>query len=81
MKQPQVLVYINHDHESRQLLEFLDDQQVPYQKKDVSASRDYLQELQTYNIYVTPAVVVGKQKILGFQKQRLRDILGLAHIS
>lgn len=61
------------------LLEQMDEWEVPYRTKNISENSDYLQELQSEGIYGTPATFIeGELKpVLGFQKNQISHILGV----
>lgn len=78
MRKQHVIVYISDDCEAcDHLVEFLRNHKVNFTMKNTSEDKVFLKELQQKNIYVTPAVLIGdSHKILGFDKEKLRRILG-----
>lgn len=72
-----IMVYISDNcQESNMLLNLLDDLAVNYDRRNISEDRAYLKELQQDNIYATPVAVINRNKILGFQKNKIMNLLG-----
>jgi len=73
-----VIIYIsNNNLESRRLMDQLDDWKIYYLTKNISEDKENLRQLQEYGIFSTPATFVGDTAILGFQKKKLKQTLGL----
>lgn len=76
----EVTIYISDQSpQCKNLLEQMDEWGVLYHTKNVSENKDYLNELQSEGVYGTPTLFIeGEHKpILGFQKNKIRHILGL----
>ncbi|MDC3417040.1 glutaredoxin family protein [Aquibacillus salsiterrae] len=81
MKVQDVVVYVSDDcKECEKVLSWLKEQDVPYIEKNTTQNRSYMRELQCKNVYGTPAIYVDNQRILGFQRNRLMDALGLTGV-
>ncbi|MFC4388148.1 glutaredoxin family protein [Gracilibacillus marinus] len=72
-------VYISDNcKECEQLIDFLDKNQMSYEIKNISNTKEHLKELQANQVYATPAVKIPSGKfLLGFQKEHLIKVLGL----
>ncbi|WP_163538952.1 glutaredoxin domain-containing protein [Gracilibacillus sp. YIM 98692] len=64
--------------ECNQLVTFLEEYNVPFHLINTSENRDNLEKLQENGLYLTPAVIVSKHcRLLGFQRNKLKEVLGL----
>lgn len=64
--------------ECDELVLFLDQENIPYEHKNITENREYLKELHRQNIYLTPVVIINHQYfILGFQKDKIAQLLGI----
>lgn len=73
-----VTVYVNdEDADCRRLVEQLDDWEVNYDTKNVTADPKNLEQLQEHGIFATPATFIDENIVLGFQKDKLKHTLGL----
>ncbi|SDM87209.1 glutaredoxin family protein [Sediminibacillus halophilus] len=76
MTEQNVVVYVSDNcSQCHELTAQLDRWGIEYTEKNISRHKAYTQEMQSHDIYGTPAVFINDYKILGFQKQRLRDAL------
>ena len=74
----EIIVYNQPDCAScRQVEDFLDKEGVAYVAKDVSVDEQALQELIDMGYMTTPVTVVDGQIVAGFNRKRLRVLLGL----
>ncbi|WP_100012775.1 glutaredoxin family protein [Lentibacillus sediminis] len=75
-----VTIYTGNDNEQCiALLEQMDEWEIPYKEKNITDNEEYKKELQDQGIYGTPATFIEgyRQAILGFQKNKLEQSLGL----
>ncbi|QXE02221.1 glutaredoxin family protein [Terribacillus sp. DMT04] len=78
MKHRRVDVYISdHCRQCDKVVQQLDEWNISYNVKNVTDSPALLKEMQAYSIYSTPLVLVNGEKVHGFQKDRLQQVLGL----
>lgn len=78
MTAKQITVYTGDEcSESNQMISLLEELEVKYNEKNVSKNREYLTELQSRNIYSTPAIFIGEQVLLGFQSQKTQQLIQL----
>lgn len=57
--------------------EFLHEHHVPFEEKDVSADDAALEELTALGFSATPVTVIDGEAVVGFNRPRLRALLGL----
>lgn len=75
-----VIIYVSDNcPTSDKLAAHLNKYQILYETKNVTKNYQYLRELQEIGIFGTPVIhfVDENQLILGFQKSKLNDILGI----
>ncbi|MEW9677265.1 glutaredoxin domain-containing protein [Lentibacillus sp. L22] len=77
MSTKHVMVYINNSNKRSKLLDQLDEWKIDYQTRNVTEHPEYLKELQEKGIYGTPVTFINGDPILGFQKEKMKDRLGL----
>ncbi|WP_186576311.1 glutaredoxin family protein [Aquibacillus kalidii] len=78
MTEQNVLVYVSDDcNECVEMMAFLDKYHVEYQVRNISNNQEYMRELQREKIYATPVAFVNKERVLGFQKNKLMSVIGL----
>lgn len=71
-----IRVYVsNNCKESNELIHLLEELDVPYEQKNVTENKSYMRELQAQKIYATPVAIINNNKVLGFQKNKLMDVL------
>lgn len=74
----EITIYVsNNSTECRRLMNQLDEWEMNYHIKNISEERKNLKQLQEYGIFATPATFVGDTVILGFQKNKLKQTLGI----
>ncbi|WP_171038149.1 glutaredoxin family protein [Aquibacillus sediminis] len=79
MRAQNVVVYIsNQCEQSDKLLHFLVENNISFEKKNVSEYKANMKELQRLNVFSTPAIFVDDQKVLGFQKNQLQRLIGIS---
>lgn len=72
----EVRVYISDDcDECDRMVALLDKEEVAYELKNISSDKENLRELQKQHVYATPALIVKGKKVLGFQEQRIKQLL------
>ncbi|MDL4840143.1 glutaredoxin family protein [Aquibacillus rhizosphaerae] len=82
MKKQEVVVYVsNNCDDCEKVLTFLDRLGVQFQLKNVTDNQDYMRDLQKQKIYATPVVFIDDLSILGFQEERIMQVLGLGSTS
>ncbi|SDK30834.1 glutaredoxin family protein [Sediminibacillus albus] len=78
MTKQNVVVYVSEDcSQCDKVLSHLENWEVEYTEKNISQNKQFIQELQHQKVYGTPAVFVDDLKILGFQKNKLKQALGI----
>ncbi|WP_077624157.1 glutaredoxin family protein [Sediminibacillus massiliensis] len=78
MTRQSVVVYVSENcRQCDQLLSHLDKWEVDYIEKNVTNNKEHIKELQEHKVYGTPAVFIQDQKILGFQKSKIKKALGI----
>lgn len=69
-------VYVSDNcDECDQMVALLDKEEVVYELKNISRDKENLRELQKQHVYATPALIVKGKKVLGFQEQRIKQLL------
>lgn len=72
----EVRVYVSDDcDECDRMVALLNNEEVDYELKNISSNKENLRELQKQHVYATPALIVKDKKVLGFQEQRIKQIL------
>ena len=61
----------------RSVKEFLSQNEMAYEEKDVSADEAALHELMHMGVFTTPATVIDGEVVVGFDRKRLAELLGL----
>jgi len=51
--------------------------QIPYAEKNVSENKQYFDELTSRKLFGTPATFIGERFVLGFQPEKMKNLLGL----
>ncbi|MGB5933162.1 MAG: glutaredoxin family protein [Anaerolineae bacterium] len=57
--------------------EFLSQNGIAYEEKDVSANEAALHELMHMGVFTTPATVIDGEVVVGFDRKRLAELLGV----
>ena len=55
--------------------EFLSQNEIAYEEKDVSADEATLHELMHMGVFTTPATVIDGEVVVGFDRKRLAELL------
>lgn len=78
MKQPKIILYSHRDCPPCHILKLLlEEKGVVYEERDLTASPDLANELmERYHSHCTPTLVIGEEVIIGFNPERLDEILG-----
>jgi thioredoxin reductase (NADPH) len=50
---------------------------IPYTEKNTSENREYLEELRSRKLFGTPVTFIGNRFVMGFQPEKMRNLLGL----
>lgn len=58
-----------------QLKNYLKDQQIDFEERNISLNDEYAEELQSMGISSVPLTVIGEHKILGMNITRLKQAL------
>lgn len=61
----------------RSVKEFLSQNGIAYEEKDVSADEAALHELMHMGVFTTPATVIDGEVVVGFDRKRLAKLLGV----
>ncbi len=59
------------------VVEFLNQNNVPFEQKDIRSNPQYIQELQQLGASATPTTVIGDEVIIGFDKMEIQKKLNL----
>jgi len=51
---------------------------IPYTEKNTSENREYFEELRSRKLFGTPVTFIGDRFVMGFQPEKMRNLLGLA---
>ncbi len=72
-----IKVYVSErSKECDQLVDYLEDNNVSFLTKNVTNNKETLRELQQYNIYSTPTMVIDeKHHVIGFHKDSIDHYL------
>ncbi len=57
--------------------EFLSQNEIAYEEKDVSADEAALHELMHMGVFTTPATVIDGEVVVGFDRKKLAELLGV----
>jgi glutaredoxin 3 len=60
--------------------EFLSQNGITYEEKDVSADEAALHELMHMGVFTTPATVIDGEVVVGFDRKRLAELLDIEGI-
>lgn len=78
MRHRNVEVYISDNcKQCEQVMEQLDKWNISYSVKNITNAPAVLKEMQAHSVYSTPLVLINGEKVLGFQKNKLQQMLGL----
>lgn len=78
MRHRNVEVFISDNcKQSEQVMDQLDKWNISYSVKNITNSPAVLKEMQAHSVYSTPLVLVNGEKVHGFQKNKLQQMLGL----
>ncbi|MFD1019311.1 glutaredoxin family protein [Thalassobacillus hwangdonensis] len=78
MSTQQVVVYISDNCKScERLIHQFEEWELDYTVKNISKDKAYFQELQQKKVYGTPATFIDDERVLGFQKRKLKRTLGI----
>lgn len=78
MNKQNVIIYTSDNcSNSEKVINKMDKWGVIYTVKNVSSNREYLKELQNRGVYGTPATYVDEQPILGYQENKLMNVLNI----
>ncbi|HJZ13744.1 MAG TPA: glutaredoxin domain-containing protein [Acidobacteriota bacterium] len=56
--------------------EFLSSKTIPFEEKDITKDAAALEELQKRRLLTTPVILVNGDVIVGFDQNRLQELLG-----
>ncbi|WP_176466474.1 glutaredoxin family protein [Terribacillus saccharophilus] len=78
MRHRNVEVYISDNcKQCEQVMNQLDKWDISYSVKNITNAPAVLKEMQAHFIYSTPLVLIDGEKVHGFQKNKLQQMLGL----
>ncbi|WP_067730271.1 glutaredoxin family protein [Oceanobacillus damuensis] len=79
MNNSQVIIYVSdHSKEADKVIRLLKDNGISYITRNVTENDRYMKELQSKEIYGTPATFIDDQEvILGYQRNKIKYALGL----
>jgi glutaredoxin-like YruB-family protein len=75
---PKVVIFTQPDCPPCQVVKlFLEEKGVPFEERDISLDPSAVGELtEQYNSHSTPTLVIGEEVMIGFDPERLDEILG-----
>ncbi|MDF2724961.1 MAG: NrdH-redoxin [Paenibacillus sp.] len=65
-------------HYCKQLKQYLSDQQIPYEERNIDTSAEYAAQLQAMGLMSVPVTVIGETHILGLNPTRIKKALAAA---
>jgi glutaredoxin len=72
----QAIVYSStHCHYCAQVKQYLRDQQIEFEERNIDANPEYAEELQKLGLMSVPVTVIGDKTILGLNPSRIRKAL------
>lgn len=75
-------IYIrSNSKECDKLMNLMDENNIYYDKKNVTEDYKHMEELQEHGIFATPATFIDDVVILGYQENKLKQTLGTNHQS
>ncbi|MFP7478580.1 glutaredoxin family protein [Terribacillus saccharophilus] len=78
MRHRNVEVYISDNcKQCEQVTNQLDKWNISYNVKNITNAPAVLKEMQAHSVYSTPLVLINGEKVHGFQKSKLQQVLGL----
>lgn len=51
---------------------------IPYTERNTSENREYFEELKSRKLFGTPVTFIGNRFVMGFQPEKMRNLLGLS---
>jgi len=60
---------------------WLSQHKVPFTERNIALDESALQELERREVFSTPATLVDGQLVVGFNRKRLEELLGIASAS
>jgi len=75
---PKVVIFTQPDCPPCQVVKlFLEEKGVAFEERDISSDPSAVRELtEQYNSHSTPTLVIGEEVMIGFDPERLDEILG-----
>lgn len=75
---PKVVIFTQPDCPPCQVMKlFLEEKGVAFEERDISLDPSAVRELtEQYNSHSTPTLVIGEEVMIGFDPERLDEILG-----
>ncbi|WP_173917773.1 glutaredoxin family protein [Halobacillus sp. Marseille-Q1614] len=78
MSQHKVIVYTsNQCSQCEKVIKKLSEWNIDFEERNISDDRTYFKELQSQNVYGTPATFINDEKVLGYQERKLKRTLGI----
>lgn len=78
MAEPVIVYTSNNCRPCEAVKDWLKRHQVPFEARNVSENPAYLEELKALKTLATPCVVIGGQRVRGFDPRKMAELLGLA---
>ncbi|SFM29730.1 Thioredoxin domain-containing protein [Gracilibacillus orientalis] len=77
MKKHLIDVYISDNcTECDQLVNYLSELNISFNKKNTTVNKENLRQLQQENIYITPTIIIDNYyRIIGFQQGKIKQLL------
>ncbi|UOR10331.1 glutaredoxin family protein [Halobacillus amylolyticus] len=78
MNKQKVVVYTSVGcSQSEKVLSMLNEWNVAFEERSITDNNQNFKELQEQGIYATPATIIDNEKVLGYQKHKLKRTLGI----
>ena len=79
MNKHNVVIYTSDNcTEGKKVIENMEKWEIGYTIKNISDNKEYLTELQNRGVFGTPATFVDDYPVLGYQENKLKNILDLS---
>lgn len=80
MREKDVTVYIsNNCSQCDKLIAQLEEWNITFNTKNVNENHENMEQLQGRGVFGTPATFIDNQLILGFQLNKIKNVLGLVN--
>ncbi|KGP90096.1 glutaredoxin [Pontibacillus chungwhensis BH030062] len=82
MANQHVVVYTSNGcHHCENVKSFMEEWNIPYTEKNISADKEHYRQMRAKRVYGTPATYVGDELVLGYQKRKLKKLLNIDEVA